>query len=61
MNKFALLLPLLALCYANIAGAQRFAPGYCPTVTGHENFEKSKVSRRIQTGEQTATTTIAPS
>jgi len=45
MFKIALLVPLIALSYyASIASAQRFAPGYCPTVAAHENFDKTKVS-----------------
>uniref|UniRef100_A0A6G1SAR8 Apolipoprotein D n=1 Tax=Aceria tosichella TaxID=561515 RepID=A0A6G1SAR8_9ACAR len=43
MLKFAILLPLVALCYyASPIEAQRFAPGYCPTVAAHENFDKTK-------------------
>lgn len=45
MIKIALLIPLIALSYyASVASAQRFAPGYCPTVAAHENFDKTKVS-----------------
>lgn len=37
------LIPLIALCYyTSVASAQRFAPGYCPTVAAHENFDKTK-------------------
>ena len=43
MFKIALLIPILALSYASLASAQRFAPGYCPTVAAHEGFDKTKV------------------
>lgn len=43
MIKIAILLPLIALCYcATLTKAQRFAPGYCPTVTPHESFDKTR-------------------
>lgn len=47
MRKFTCLiaiLPLIAFCHVGQVSAQRFAPGYCPTVTAHENFDKTKVS-----------------
>lgn len=44
MRKLIIILPLIAACYISLATAQRFAPGYCPTVTAHENFDKTKVS-----------------
>lgn len=41
----ALLLPAIALYLgASFANGQRFAPGYCPTVAAHENFDKTRVS-----------------
>lgn len=36
-------LALLAVA-SQVAQAQRFAPGYCPTVAAHENFDKTKVT-----------------
>ena len=45
LTSLSIVLPLMAVCYlAAVASAQRFAPGYCPTVTAHENFDKTKVS-----------------
>lgn len=47
MRKLAIIVsvPLLALVVCtSVASAQRFAPGYCPTVAAHENFDKTKVS-----------------
>lgn len=41
-SYLAIVLPLaLAMCIS-LASAQRFAPGYCPTVTAHESFDKTK-------------------
>lgn len=40
----AVALPLAVAMCISLASAQRFAPGYCPTVTAHENFDKTKVS-----------------
>ncbi|KAG9510673.1 Apolipoprotein D [Fragariocoptes setiger] len=40
---FKLALASLAIVAAiGLSEAQRFAPGYCPTVTAHENFDKTK-------------------
>lgn len=44
LTYLAVALPLAVVLCASLAGAQRFAPGYCPTVTAHENFDKTKVS-----------------
>lgn len=44
IGYIGLLVPLLAIGYMSAsAQAQRFAPGYCPTVAAHENFDKTKV------------------
>lgn len=42
LTYLAVVLSLMAACYVSLANAQRFAPGYCPTVTAHENFDKTK-------------------
>lgn len=44
ITYLTIILPLIAICYISLVNAQRFAPGYCPTVTAHENFDKTKVS-----------------
>lgn len=46
LTYLAVIVPLIAISYLNAVGAQRFAPGYCPTVTAHEGFDKTKVSGR---------------
>lgn len=43
LSCLVLALPVLAVCLAvSSVSGQRFAPGYCPTVTAHENFDKTK-------------------
>lgn len=49
IGYIGMLVPLLAIGYMSAsAQAQRFAPGYCPTVAAHENFDKTKVIRSMQ-------------
>lgn len=42
LNHIILIAATLVACAAYQAEAQRFAPGYCPTVTAHQDFDKTK-------------------
>lgn len=44
-SYITLIVAMATLAYLGAsASAQRFAPGYCPTIAAQENFDKTRVS-----------------